>query len=558
MNKKTYNFGKLLLMAISSGVVLSACTADFEDINKNRLLPDAHQKTLDGLASAGLYPGFMQNPIPVGTGVDYGNTYQVIQNMASDNWVGYFSPGRNHWDGGLNQTSYYISDGRANGTFRSLMEKVINPYFEIKAATHDVVVENGKVIYKEKGLIDQSLYSVAQIVKVLGIHRATDAFGPIPYTQLEPGKMTVPYDSQEVVYKTFLKELSDAVNILQTYRDSGGANILVGYDPLYQGNVSKWIKLGNSLMLRLAMRIRYADEATSREYVIKATTHQGGLIEEIADIAQLQTNGRYIFHNSLVTLLGYGELKMGATIYSYLKGYNDPRAEKYFTKVQSGNTQDFVAVRSGLATTTSVATYERASVPVVEQATPTYLFKASETKFLLAEAALVGFVSTKTAKAYYEEGIATSFEENGVSRSVAASYASTSGVPANFNDIATTANNHTAPSTINKRWDSHSSTEEHLEQIITQKYLANFPNGFEAWSEWRRTGYPRMMNPVFNLSNVSAENISNGGTDKGMRRYPFPRAEFELNSDNVMQARTLLNGADNAATNVWWDKKTKN
>ena len=66
------------------------------------------------------------------------------------------------------------------------------------------------------------------------------------------------------------------------------------------------------------------------------------------------------------------------------------------------------------------------------------------------------------------------------------------------------------------------SAEEHLEQIITQKYLANYPNGFESWSEWKRTGYPRMFTAAYNLSNVGAQNIDVTGKDFGVRRFPFP------------------------------------
>lgn len=104
---------------------------------------------------------------------------------------------------------------------------------------------------------------------------------------------------------------------------------------------------------------------------------------------------------------------------------------------------------------------------------------------------------------------------------------------------------------------SSGSEEEKLEQIITQKYLANYPNGFESWSEWKRTGYPRMFGVPFDLSNKGSQNISSSGKEYGVRRYPFPQKEFELNRENVTAAQALLGGTDNAATNVWWDKKTK-
>ena len=83
------------------------------------------------------------------------------------------------------------------------------------------------------------------------------------------------------------------VETLKSLQLDGGDKILGDSDPLYQGDTEKWMKLGNSLMLRLAMRVRYADAALCQNYVTKATTNPGGLITELGDIAKLQTNGRF-------------------------------------------------------------------------------------------------------------------------------------------------------------------------------------------------------------------------------------------------------------------------
>lgn len=167
---------------------------------------------------------------------------------------------------------------------------------------------------------------------------------------MEPGKQNAKYDSQETVYRTFLKELDEAVNQLNLYGLK--KEILKEYDPLYQGNTEKWAKLANSLMLRLAMRVSYADVELAKTYIQKATANPGGLIEKLEDVAKLTTNGKYTLDNSIVVLDGYGEVKMGSDIYSFLMGYDDPRTEKYFNRGTSDDnenlTDNFYAVRSGL------------------------------------------------------------------------------------------------------------------------------------------------------------------------------------------------------------------
>lgn len=544
----------IAIMALSS-VFFTSCIKDFEEVNTNQLQPTDEQASRDGMSSGGYFAELVSLPIPTGTGTGPANDYQVIQNMSTDNWVGYFSPGRNHWDGGNNQTSYYLSDFRVNGTFSTLI-KIMNPYFQMKTQTHNVKTVNGRLVYESKDISSQAIYSLAQIVKIMGMHRATDLFGPIPYSDMEPGKVKAKYDSQEQVYRSFLRELDEAVTTLNQY---GASNkVLEEYDPVYGGDTSKWIRLGNSLMLRLAMRVRYADPALAKQYITKATTNAGGLIENDDQAGKLATSSKYIFHHSLVTMLGYKELKMGATIYSYLVGYNDPRTEKYFTKNTAGTNQtDFYAVRSGINPVTDATIYEKYSEPTVVNSTPTYWLRASEVQFLLAEAALIGWYTNDTAENLYKKGIELSFTENGLTAAQAQSYYNSSALPANYIDLKNSSYSVNAVSTIDKKWLSSGTEEEQLEQIITQKYLANYPNGFESWSEWKRTGYPRMFGVPFDLSNKGTQNVSSSGKEYGVRRYPFPQKEFELNRENVTAAQALLGGTDNAATNVWWDKKTK-
>ena len=256
---------------------------------------------------------------------------------------------QNKFNNGNNFTTYYMIEGWVNYSYSTAFNNIINPWMQIRDLTHVRERQaDGKVVYKEKDLLNQSVFSVAQIIKIQAMHRATDMFGPLPYSKIGQGELRVAYDSQEDIYRSFLKELETAVKTLTEYGATSD-KILDGFDGVYLGDVKKWIKLGNSLMLRLAMRVRFADANLAREYAMKATQHPGGLIEKTDEVAQLKNSARFTYMNSLKLLWDdYSDLRMGATIYSYLKGYNDPRIEKYFRKGKNNNRTDYFAVRTGV------------------------------------------------------------------------------------------------------------------------------------------------------------------------------------------------------------------
>ena len=154
--------------------------------------------------------------------------------------------------------------------------------------------------------------------------------------------------------------------------------------------------------------------------------------------------------------------------------------------------------------------------------------------------------------------IALSFEQYGLSGSETYAKNSTD-TPEAYNDPTFAYTDWEGPrSTITIAWeDGADNFERNLERIITQKYLAIFPNGQEAWTEWRRTGYPRQIVVAENKTN-SAVLIGNGYDLGGVRRLPYPRTEYEQNGENLHNAISqYLGGVDNAATKVWWDKKSK-
>ena len=154
-------------------------------------------------------------------------------------------------------------------------------------------------------------------------------------------------------------------------------------------------------------------------------------------------------------------------------------------------------------------------------------------------------------KTNYENGITLSFQQHGAS-GAAAYIADNSSTPADYVDPVNASNSIAAMSTITIAWDAAATNEEKLEKIITQKWIAMFPEGQEAWSEYRRTGYPKIFPVVSNQSGGVVD------TDIQIRRIPFVDSEKSTNATGVTGAVSLLGGADNAGTRLWWDTGASN
>ena len=155
-----------------------------------------------------------------------------------------------------------------------------------------------------------------------------------------------------------------------------------------------------------------------------------------------------------------------------------------------------------------------------------------------------------SAQSFYEQGIRLSFEEWGA-EGANAYIANKTAVPAAFKDNVGRAHA-AAPSTVTIAWNEAGSEEAKLEKIATQKWLALFPNGCEAWAEYRRLHYPVILPP--------ANNFSNGvvNTEQGMRRVPYPVSEQKDNEEGYNSGVQALGGNDNAGTRLWWDQKPFN
>lgn len=258
--------------------------------------------------------------------------------------------------------------------------------------------------------------------------------------------------------------------------------------------------------------------------------------------------------NSLYTAVNYnnngsvtgGDTHAAADIICYMNGYNDPRREAYFLKsVWEG--LDYCGLRRGWTTFDKTWGFNFSGVNIKAN-DPLIWMTASEVAFLRAEGvAIHGWnMGGGSAESYYNEGIRLSFEQWGASGAEAYMADNTS-MPSAYTDPSEQNPWNGSLSSITIKWEEGASRETKLERIITQKWIALYYNGNEAWAELRRTGYPKLI-PV-------AYNGSGGVVDSnlGPQRMPYPQEEYTNNSYNVTQAvNTLLNGPDNMGTKVWW------
>ncbi len=539
MKTKAYKY----IVGVLALSLFTAC--DFQKVNTNEfeLLPE--EGLMDGISIGGPITAMQKCVFPVGTqadGTSVANRYQTAYNLAADCWSGYFGQ-NNNW-GGPNNLNYFLKDGWVASSYTESYSTVVPLWQDLKGKTETQFPE---------------VFALAQILKISAWHKATDMFGPIPYKEAGKGLITVPYDSQEEVYKAMFKELSDAIEVLTKYADNGNSKLLPNADAVYAGDVHKWVVYANSLMLRLAMRVYYADAALSKKYALQAVNHSYGVMKTKDDEAKMERGASLEFKNNLDVLINqYNECRMGSSMLAYLGGYQDPRLPKYFntSTVSQAVTVGTYGKYSGVPTGHDVSSndaFRDSSRPAITSTTPTYWMRASEVYFLLAEAALHGFAVGGTAESLYEKGIEMSFEENGIASSEVADYMSSGLKPSAYSFHLTNPGVNVDVPAVTEATTAWSGTdEEKLEKIMIQKWIALYPNGQEAWTEYRRTGYPKLHSAISNYSNGEVD------SEVGIRRMRFPTNKSTSAEDiaNLESARKLLRGGlDKAGTRLWWDNK---
>ncbi len=502
-----------------------SCTDNFEELNQNPVgatTVDLEQNfnNIKGL----IKPAFTRLYIS-----DITWQYQLQQSLEADGWSGYMTT-PNDFDGNNNH-SYSL-----NNSWNS---------YAWDDAYVNIIANLYKVEQRAKGKYDQ-FYAWSLIVKVATMQRITDMYGPAVYSKFG-GDGAAIYDSQQDIYKQMFKDLDFAVKELTARASINEISKFTQTDlSSCKGSYSQWVKYANSLRLRLAMRISKVDPALAKAEAEKAVNHATGVFTTNADVMKIKSP---LDLNVIEQMShAWGGLFMGADMESILGGYGDPRIAKYW-ETSNVTPGEYKGVRTGILYPTP-STYAKFSQtgPRTKTGEVTWMSTA-EVYFLRAEGALRGWNMNGNAKDLYESGIKASFEQNGAEG--AATYITDNvKVAKDYVDPLNPANNAVAVSKVTVAWGA--SNEINLEKIITQKWIATYPDGQEAWSEFRRTGYPKL----FRITN----NRSGGliSTELGVRRLPFSQAEAATNPKGVASGVAALGGPDNGATRLWWDVNAPN
>ena len=505
---KTKKLYSIVVVGLLTLFIFGGCTEDFEEINTNRTkLTELDQSTLGPAFANAQWRTF--------------SSYQIFQNLFSDLYAQYFTTITPNFP-----SDRHVQVGRwIDASYRNFSTDPVPSILEVIEKT----AEGG----------DNVGNAVARIWKVHMFHRVTDYFGPIPYFQLGSSESSVPYDDQQTIYMDFFSELDAAIAVLEGNLTGSafGSN-----DLIYGGDVGKWLKFANSLRLRLALRISGVDAAKARTEAEKAVT--SGVMLTNDDNAFLTVNDASF--NQLNQITAWNEFRMSANMESLLKGYNDPRISAYFAPT-ADNPNEFEGARNGLKQSDLALPENKAGtlsnmadifLPPSQGVNPQTVMYSSESYFLRAEGALNGWNMDGTAEDLYNTGIRLSLEQWGAPEADIQPYIDGTSLPVATGDFVNTP----ALTDVPVQYDPANA----LEQIHTQKWLALYPNGWEAWAEMRRTGFPRQY-PRISSDNPDAP------ADQIIRRMRFVDGEYINNAGAMDGAVEKLGGPDKELTRLWWD-----
>ena len=543
-------YNKFLTILLASGLlgIAVACTDNFESDNRNKTGFDSELQEYDfqkyllkfEIIQTGIYYNY-----DWGEGKNW--TFQIAQNLGQDMFSGYFHDFNQAFND--KNSVYALNDGWTS-THWSYNYSYIMP--EVQKC--------------EQINVDQpALLAVTQILKVELMHRVADCYGPLVYSKF--GQEGDNVDDLKTAYTQFFADLENGITALQKFiKENPGVEPYKDADLLTPNKtLAEWVKFGNSLRLRLAMRVANVDKTLATEQARKSFT-LGEFLEEPGEVIAVSTAGGYT--NPLGEInKSWGEVFMGATMESVLTGYDDPRTAKYYDKASgqvitwkddSGEhtlpqlfdyANTYKGVPQGTGLLSADQRYRECSKSTISQSTNAILMTADEVWFLRAEAALRG-ISTESPKECYETGVRTSFNQWGAGGVDA--YLQSSAIPANYKDPFDSKFDMTALITTTPNWADANGTEEQFEKIMTQKWLAMYPEGNEAWTEQRRTGYPKLFKVKVNNSGGAID------TDIMIRRLPYPSTLATSNPTQYSSLTRALGGADNGGTRLWWDAGKNN
>lgn len=491
--------------------ILAACDNEFDQLNTNQNVPT---EVTPGLLLAGVIKNTINDQVNEAWGI--GNI--VIQHTAKIQFV--------------NEDRYLW--GERNAIWSSVYGNMRN-------------VKNIMTIAETSEPVQNNYIGIALVLRAWMFANATDAYGDIPYSEAAQGKTGIflpKYDDQQTVYNGILADLKKANEILGTSAEA------VSGDLLYGGSTDKWKRLANSLRVRYLMRMSAKTNVAAELQGIVGNPASTPIFTGNGDNAALVYSAaapnQWPLYGSRVG--SFDEFRLSKTLGDALTAMNDPRLAVFGRPTESSvaagapvisgvpnGLEDTQALsynggpqkisRVGLSFACLVCNDTGKPAPVANVARG-LLMTYSELQFLLAEAREKNLISSGTAETYYLNGINANFEFYRGS------------VPAEYNiNLATPASYFSQTSVAYT-----GTTSEKLNKIATQKWVALFFNGLEAWYDWRRTGLPALTPGLSNLNNNLIP-----------VRMPYPLSEQTLNGDNRATAVTRQ-GADNLNTKVWWDQ----
>ncbi|GGB80852.1 SusD/RagB family nutrient-binding outer membrane lipoprotein [Dyadobacter sediminis] len=493
----------------------ASCDKGFEDVNKNPVL------------ATSIDPAYLFSNAQFGSAIATQNYQLQIVQQINTPYTGVLEGGNHN----------AVSDPNSNANFNSLylQNGPVNLLTTVIAQTKDNAARS-------------NLYNMARIWRAYVFMVLVDTYGDVPY--FEAGKaflegINLPrYDDQKVIYDDLLKELEEGTKGLDA------AKTIEPGDLFYKGNIAQWKKLGNSLLLRAAMRFTKVDAEKAKSYVAKAVDPSGGgLLSSNADNAFIAFNST--FNHPLANYFQgteRGNVYLGKAFVDYLKTTNDPRLQVISVRYETpgnpiatagaedttrasqngmpyGYNESTILTAPGFpGKTGSAFNYSQINRKTLGKIdAPEFFITYSQTALLLAEAVIRGW-ATGDAKLLYETGVKAHMEQM-------ATY-----------DISATIS--TAKQTAYLAANPYN-PQKALEQINTQYWVSSFLNGSEAWANFRRSGYP-----VLPVNNYPGKDPS---VKDFIRRLVYPVRERSVNEANYLEAVARM-GPDELGTPVFWDK----
>lgn len=349
--------------------------------------------------------------------------------------------------------------------------------------------------------------AVAKILKAYYFWNLTDRWGDIPYSEALKGQedFTPIYDSQESIYKDLFTELKEASNMIVTGNLSN--------DIIYDGDISKWKKFSNTVRMLMALRLSEVDPATAQAEFVSAiddgvfTSNDDNLFfQHLADA----NNQNYWYGQIVNQNREWWALTEG--LVDQMKPVNDPRLPIYGNPARDSG--EYVGMLYGDEVNLGTQEYSLLGDAIYAQDAPVYLVTYAQVLFAMAEASQRGWIAGDTAS-FYESAIESSILQWTGNTDTVADFMMEPGIA--FNDAIG------------------------IEQIATQRWVHLFMFGYEAWAEWRRTGFPNMM--------VSP----NGAAVPARLSYPDNEAfNNEVNYNEALDRQ--FGGEDSIYGQLWWDK----